>query len=474
MRIELCDMLREPALLAQAMQVEFFDTGDTFGESVVIGGIATDSREVEQGDLFVALRGERVDGASYLYDALSRGAVAVLTDRERAMPKERFLHFIAQDPVAALLRAAAWRRRQSDAFVIAVGGSTGKTTTKEALSVLLKEAGAVAHTVGNYNSTLGLPLSVLSFCEGCRFWVVEIGINHVGEMEEMVRVLSPDLAILTNVGTAHIGHFGDFSTLLCEKGKIASHLSKKGQLLAPIELPPNAFPCPRDRIRRVGNADNADFYMENVVMREKGIRGDLICPDRAITNLTWSVPGTVGLTTLTTVAAAAVLCGCGDEMVRNGLEKASMQTPRLHTFTVGERLVIDDTYNASPESVAGALEVLKYRAGARPRVAVLGDMLELGAHSEILHKTVGEAVFRSGISMLFTFGGKALQIARSAASCGMPTGAIFSFEETEKNALARAICRHAPHDAAILFKASGKMRLCEIVETIRRSDDLEC
>ena len=390
------------------------------------------------------------------------------------MPKDRFLHFIAQDPVDALLRAAAWRRRQSDAFVIAVGGSTGKTTTKEALSTLLKEGGAVANTVGNYNSTLGLPLSVLSFREGCRFWVVEIGINHVGEMEKMAQTLLPDLAILTNVGTAHIGHFGDFSTLLCEKGKIASHLSKRGLLLAPSELPFKAFPCPRDRIRRVGNGRNVDFYMENVAMSEKGVKGDLICPDRVITNLDWSVPGTVGLTTLTTVAAAAALCGCGDEMIRNGLERASVQTPRLRTFMIGERLVIDDTYNASPESVAGALEVLKYRAGTRPRVAVLGDMLELGTHSEILHKTVGEAAVRSGISMLFTFGSKALQIARSAASCGMPSGAIFSFEETEKNALARAIRCHAPHDAAILFKASGKMRLCEIVEMIRRSDHLEC
>jgi UDP-N-acetylmuramoyl-tripeptide--D-alanyl-D-alanine ligase len=285
-------------------------------------------------------------------------------------------------------------------------------------------------------------------------------------MEEMVRVLSPDLAILTNVGTAHIGHFGDFSTLLCEKGKIASHLSKKGQLLAPIELPPNAFPCPRDRIRRVGNADNADFYMENVVMSEKGIRGDLICPDRAITNLTWSVPGTVGLTTLTTVAAAAVLCGCGDEMVRNGLEKASMQTPRLHTFTIGERLVIDDTYNASPESVAGAIEVLSYRGKDRARVAVLGDMLELGAHSEMLHQAVGEAVAKAGLSMLFTYGDQALHVAKGAAACGMPLGAIFSFGRGEEHALAAAIRRHAPHAAAILFKASGKMKLGKIVEMI--------
>lgn len=466
MRIELCEMLRDPLALAEVLQARLWDRSDTLGEARCISGISTDSREVKEGDLFVALRGEREDGAAYLFDALSRGAVGVLSASASSVAHERCLQFKTDDPIAALTRAAAWRRRRSDAFVIAVGGSTGKTTTKEALFHLLSEAGTVARTKGNYNSTIGLPLSILSFKEGCRYWVTEIGINHVGEMEGMARVAAPDLAILTNVGTAHIGHFGDFSTLLCEKAKIASALSAKGVLLAPAELPIGAFPCSRDRIKRVGNRRNADFYMENVVTCEKGIKGDLICPDRVITNLNWSVPGVVGSSTLTTVAAAAVLCGCGDEMIREGLEKASLQTPRLRTFLLGDRLVIDDTYNASPESVAGALEVLAYRGKSRPRVVVLGDMLELGAHSEMLHRAVGEAVVKAGASMLFTYGEKALEIAKGAASHGMPLDAIFSFGRGEERALATAILSYTPRAAAILFKASGKMRLGKIVEMI--------
>jgi UDP-N-acetylmuramoyl-tripeptide--D-alanyl-D-alanine ligase len=210
--------------------------------------------------------------------------------------------------------------------------------------------------------------------------------------------------------------------------------------------------------------------MENVVMSEKGIKGDLICPDRVITNLEWSVPGVVGSSTLSTVAAAAVLCGCGDETIRSGLERASLQTPRLRTFLLGDRLIIEDTYNASPESVAGALEVLGYRGRDRERVAVLGDMLELGAHSETLHRAVGEAVVRAGISMLFTYGARALHIAKGAALCGVPEDAIFSFGMGEECALAEAICRYAPRSAAILFKASGKMKLGKVVEMIREND----
>jgi UDP-N-acetylmuramoyl-tripeptide--D-alanyl-D-alanine ligase len=466
MRIKLCEMLRDPVTLAEALQARLVDTSYSIGEPTRIRGIATDSREVERGDLFVALKGEREDGAAYVFDALSRGAIGILSAPLASVANEHFLQFTTDDPVAALTHAAAWRRHRSDAFVIAVGGSTGKTTTKEALSLLLSEAGAVARTEGNYNSTIGLPLTMLSFKKGCRYWVSEIGINHVGEMEGMAQAVRPDLAILTNVGTAHIGHFGDFSTLLCEKAKIASALSSRGLLLAPAELPSASFPCSRDRIKRVGNSKNADFYMENVVMSEKGIKGDLICPDRVITNLNWSVPGVVGLSTLTTVAAAAVLCGCSDEMIRQGLEKASQQTPRLHTFSLVDKLVIDDTYNASPESVAGALEVLSYRGKGRPRVAVLGDMLELGAHSEMLHQAVGEAVAKAGLSMLFTYGDQALHVAKGAAACGMPLGAIFSFGRGEEHALAAAIRRHAPHAAAILFKASGKMKLGKIVEMI--------
>ena len=466
MRIELCDMLRDPVVLAQALHARLADTSYTFGEAAKIGGIATDSREVEEGDLFVALRGKHADGAAYLFDALSRGAVGILSDSAASVAEAHCLHFTADDPIAALTSAAAWRRHKSDAFVITVGGSTGKTTIKEALSVLLSEAGSVARTKGNYNSTIGLPLSILSFEEGCDYWVTEIGINHIGEMERMIQSVCPDLAILTNVGTAHIGQFGDFSTLLFEKAKIAAALSSRGMLLAPAELPISVFPCSRDRIMRIGNSSDADFCMENVVMSENGVKADLICPDRAITNLNWSVPGVVGLSTLTTVAAAAVLCGCSDEMIRDGLERASLQTPRLRTFFLEDKLIIDDTYNASPESVAGALEVLSYRGADRPKIAVLGDMLELGSHSEILHRAVGEAVVKAGISMLFTYGDQAMHIAKGAGACGMPADAVFSFERGEERALAEGIRLHAPHSAAILFKASGRMKLGKIVEMI--------
>ncbi|MBQ8356390.1 MAG: UDP-N-acetylmuramoyl-tripeptide--D-alanyl-D-alanine ligase [Clostridia bacterium] len=461
MRIELCKALRTPYDLADAFGVPL--AGTYKGE---IRGIATDSREVKQGDLFVALPGNRTDGELYIPAAFANGAAGVLC---KTKPCENGLFFEVQDPVEALLRAAAFYRKQSGAYMIAISGSTGKTTVKEAIATVLAEQSTVAYSQGNFNSSLGFPLSVLSF-EPCTYWVAELGINHIGEMEPMARAANPDLAVLTNVGTAHIGHFVDFSNLLGEKAKLASNLSEKGILLTPAALPADVFPCPADRIRRVGEGPRSDFYMENVVMNENGVTGDLICPDRVITNLEWGVPGSVGQSTLLTVGAACALIGCSAEQIRTGLEKAGKNSPRLHTFLLGARLLIDDTYNASPESVVGALEVLRYRATYRPRVAVLGDMLELGNHAALLHRTVGEALVRSGISMLFTYGRQARHIADGARRSGMPASVIRTFEKEEGEALADAVRRFTPHNAAILFKASGRMELGRIVGMIRRSE----
>lgn len=458
MRIELCAPLRLPGALTAAM-------GVSGAPAAFVGGIATDSREVRPGDLFIALRGERADGASFLGEAIRRGAVGVMGEGLPALPYEVPLA-LRLDPIAALLRAATAYRRMSMAFVVAVSGSTGKTTAKEAIATVLAQKGSTCKSEGNYNSTLGLPLSILSFAEA-DFWVVELGVSHVGEMGQMAAAAAPDLAVLTNVGTAHVGHFGGFDALLHEKAQIASALSDRGLLLAPFDLPVSAFPCGCGRVRSMGQDRRADFYLENICMSEKGVSGDLITPYRVITNLDWSIPGRVGASTLTTVGAAAVMAGCADEQIRRGLSEAGCGTPRLSAALSGKRLLIDDCYNASPEAVVGALEVLIYRAAGRPTVAVLGDMLELGERGDALHRAIGASLARLGVSMLFTYGEKALAFAEGARMGGMTDDAVFTFDVGDEKALAKAVLRVTPENAAILFKGSGKMKMSRILAAVR-------
>lgn len=457
MRIDLLPPFDTAGALSGAMEGTL--TGDP---RTHIKGIATHSGEVQKGDLFVALKGTRTDGAAYLQDALTRGAVGVLSTPDLPPFPPPPLMITAKDPIAALCRAAAEKRRKSDAFLVAVGGSVGKTTVKEGIAALLAERGSVCATKGNFNSEIGFPLSLLSFAPS-DYFVVELGINHVGEMERMARAAQPDLAVLTNVGTAHIGKFGSFPTLLAEKSKLCVGLREKGRMLAPVELPKHLFPCKKEQIFTWGSHKKADFRLENLSADQMGICADLITPDGVITNLTWQISGRIGADTLLTLCAAAWLCGCNEHQLRRGLARAAARAPRMRVIELGGRLLIDDTYNASPEAVLNAVEAMRYRAAGRPTVAVLGDMLELGEYSEGLHRAVGAGVARQGISMLFTYGDAARYYAEGARSAGMPRSSIFLFGTGEGEALVKSLCRNIPLDATVLFKGSGKMKMGELL-----------
>ena len=458
MRIDLPSVLQDAAYLARLLQADI--SRDPIPP---IWGIATDSREVQKGDLFVALAGNHTAGARFLENARAAGAVAALVRKGILFDGMPLL--CVADPVTALLRAAGEYRRRQGELVIAVSGSTGKTTVKEALATVLSGTGRVEKSQGNFNSRIGMPLSILSMQEADH-WVLELGINHCGEMTEMARVAAPNLAILTNVGTAHIGNFGSYAALLSEKAQIAVSLQENGILLIPAALPLEGFPCACRMIHRVGKG--GDFYLENIRYSEWGTTGDLIAPDRVITNLAWPIAGGAGAAVLETVGAAAILLGLDEERIRTGLFEAGERTPRCSRIRVGKRLLIDDTYNASPEAVVTAIEGLVLIAAGRPAVAVLGDMLELGKYSAMLHRTVGRAVARSGVEQLFTYGKAALDIAKGAEDAGLSRNAIFIFDEGEQSALCEALCRTLPQDAAVLFKASGRMGLDRILSEVRR------
>lgn len=455
MRIELCHRLRDPRALADALGARLL------GECKTVRGLSTDSREVREGDLFVALRGAHTDGGDYLPQAVANGAAGVLTDGTLCC--ERGLTLTVPSVTVALLRAAGEQRARSRAFAVAVSGSTGKTTAKEGIATILAQMGHVEKTEGNFNSTLGLPLSVLSF-EKADFWVCELGISHSGEMLPMAKAICPDLAVLTGVGHAHIEHFADRNELLFEKAQIAACMRDGGRLLIPQDLPITAFPCEESVLFRTGK----DFRLERISHTPMGVRGDLIASDRVITNLGWPIPGAVGVATLTTVAAAGLLAGATEDAVRLGLEVAGRETPRMRRYFVGTRLFVQDCYNASPEATVGALEVLTHLAPHRPLVAVLGDMLELGDHASKLHFAVGQAVARLGFSCLVAYGDHAEQLAKGAMASGMTEARIRVFSKGREAALIDCACKEIPTDAAVLFKASGRMGMKEICEEIGR------
>ncbi len=458
MRIELKGELRSLPALSLALGAQMSAVGSPPCE---LGGIATDSREVRAGDLFVCLQGAKTSGERFCTDALERGATAILSARAERFPFS-YWHLSVSDTEQALLNAAAWHRRRCDPFVIAVTGSAGKTTAKEAIAAMLGDA---PHSAGNYNSTVGMPLSVLSL-KKAPYWVLELGINHKGEMQRMAGALSPDLGVLTNVGTAHIGQFGDFSTLFAQKAALAACLRPNGRFLMPSALPYAMIPTAPDRIWRFGQG--GDVFAENIVIDQSGTRCDLRGKDRVITNLVWPIPGRIGVSVITLVGAVGMLLGCEDAQIRSGLKKAGESTPRMRQILHGERLLLDDSYNASPESVIAALEALQALAAGRPSVAVLGDMCELGKYSAALHDAVGCAFADKGHSMLFTCGREASMVAAGALRKGFAQDRVFCFSKEQKEELAREICARTPSNAAILFKGSRAMALDAVVSAVRR------
>ncbi len=432
----------------------------------MLGGIATDSREVLAGDLFVALSGARRDGNSFVAEALSHGAAAVLSEKDLFLGAGSYWSLRAENAERALLALARARRRLTRASVIAISGSTGKTTVKEIVAAVLGEVGRVERSVGNFNSGIGMPLSLLGMEEADHF-VLEIGINHPGEMEPLARALAPDLAILTNVGSAHIGHFSDHHALLAEKMKISAGQTAADTLLLADSIPREAWRNAVPRVLTLGVGEKADFRVLYERHCKAGVTADIAFGDQVIPRLKWPVPGSIGVSCLAFGTAVGLLFGASAEQIAQGLLTAAAQLPRMHSLEIAGRTVIDDTYNASPEAMVGALEALCYISGTCPRAAVLGDIGELGTHAAALHAAVGECAGHSGLAQLFTYGDHALEMANGARR-GMPHSAVHAFPFGAENTLAQEILRLVPRGGVILFKASRKTALERVIKKLGR------
>ena len=461
MRVDLYPSLCDATLLAHIAG----GTLTIYGHPAPLRGISIDSRHVRPGDLFAALPGQRTRGSDHIAAAVSAGAAAVLTDVLPQAPTDCAV-ITVPDVTAALLKWAAYRRRMTGAYVIGVSGSTGKTTAKDGLYHLLQTVGSVRRTAGNFNSTVGMPLSVLAFDEA-DFWIVEIGVNHPGEMAPMAKELSPDMAVLTNVGSAHIGNFGSAETLLAEKAALTCGMNEQGILLTPEDL---KAALSRVRPRLVTFGAGGDFMPFDIENDQNGVTLTVSGQGRVMRDLYWPLPGRAGVAQVLELTAVGILLGLNDNAIRAGIAAAGQNTPRLRRYTVGERLLIDDAYNASPEATEAALETLRYMAGIRPAVAVLGDMLELGDYALPLHEAVGKAAAKTGLHQLWCCGQYANILANGAKKAGFAEDRIFCIDGINVCELAKELRRNTPRDAVILFKASHAAGLYDAVRLMQISE----
>ena len=455
-------------------------------EAWLITHICTDSREADGNTLFCAIRGERVDGHDYVGKAASLGCAAFLCER---LPDDRpaaaYAAILVPDTVEAMGRLAGARRAGDlrDMPVTAVTGSVGKTTAKEMICAVLSAEKQVFKKDGNYNSTIGLPLSFLEIPANAECAVLEMGMSSRGEIAAMTEAVRPDIAVIANVGSSHLEYLGTRENIARAKLEIARGLREGGILLINGDEPLLAhlgqdfgedLPVIPDGIStlRVSltGAEGADYVARGITARHGGMCFDLITPDGIWRDLWIPAVGEHLVWAASFAAAVGQLSGLTEGQVRAGLATYRPADMRQNIRAVGDVTVIEDCYNAAPESMRAALNVLHLTAAsvsASRRIAVLGDMKELGTDTVALHRDVGRCAFERGVDILVTVGELGAEIARGAMEAGMDSAAVAVTGGADTYAATadylKTILREGDH---VLFKASRSMKLETMVEAL--------
>lgn len=434
--------------------------GTLLGEDREFGAVTQDSRKLGPGQLFVALKGERFDGHDFLPEAEKLGAAGALVERQRtlALPQVRVPD--ARQALGAY--AAAWRRH-FELPLVGVTGSSGKTTLKEMIASVLKQRGATVATRGNMNNDIGMPLTLLELDASDRYAVIEMGTNHPGEIEYLVKLAHPSVGVVTNAGPAHLEFLKDVAGVAREKGAMFSCLPAGG--IAVINADDPYAPLWREMAgqrRQVtfGFGSHADFHPLSGVL-EQGAGGNwcftLECP-AGRTEIQVSLPGRHNVANALAAAAAAVSAGASLEDVQRGLAAAPATAGRLIVSPgINGCRLIDDTYNANPLSLAAAVE-FAVSFGGKSWLA-LGDMGELGASAVRLHAESGARARALGIERLYAFGPHSQHAAEAFGA-----GARW-FEDV--NALNRALRTELGAEVTLLVKGSRSMRMERVVEALR-------
>lgn len=430
-----------------------------------VDGISIDSRTVAAGDFFIAIRGDRFDGHHFLADALARGARGIVVEAAVAYATAASIAADADtvvigvgDTTRALQQTARDVRRRAGARVVAITGSAGKTTTKEVAAEFLAARYRVFRNKGNLNNHIGLPLSLLELRSRPEVAVVELGMNHPGEIRTLVEIAEPEVRVWTNVGDAHLGFFASADAMADAKAEILSGAKPDDVLVANaddrrITARLGAF---AGRLTMFGIEQPAD--VRAVTVEERGLEGIAATVRTPIGEIDIETP-LLGLGNLANVLAATAIALQFDVPLDDVKARAAMLRPAHRRGELlrlpGGLTLIDDSYNSSPVALRRALHTLKTATGSARKVAVLGEMLELGAHAAALHEQCGIEAAGSGLDLLIAVGGpSARALADAALRAGMPETAV-SYVPTNTEAATLALQRTRPGDLVLVKGSRG-------------------
>ncbi len=436
--------------------------------------ITTDTRKIAAGDLFIALRGENFDGADFAADALHKGAAAVLVNGplsasvQKDLKKEKGTVLIVPDTLKAYQEIAhAWRMK-FDIPVVAITGSNGKTTTKDLTAAVLSGRGAVCRTAANYNNEVGLPLTLLGITEDDTAAVVEIGMRGLGQIAALAPVAAPNIGIVTNVCEVHMELLGSIENIAKAKAELVEAIPVGGTVLLNADdervAAMRSMAADGVRILTYGIGADADIRAEALRLAAGGSQFMVTWGNE---RHDYSIPlaGRHNVSNALAALAAGFVLGCTPQEMQAGLRTLTPTKMRYEVHEIGARRFINDAYNASPSSMCAAIETTASLYHGR-RIAVLGDMLELGAAAEEAHREIGKRVAELGFAALVTYGEQARWMHKAAEAAGCSV----CYHAESHEAAAKYLREMLVDGDTVLFKGSRGMKMEQIIALLTEEE----
>ncbi|MCR8634967.1 UDP-N-acetylmuramoyl-tripeptide--D-alanyl-D-alanine ligase [Paenibacillus radicis (ex Xue et al. 2023)] len=443
--------------------------------SLLIQGVSKDTRTLQPGNLYVPLIGESFDGHRFLDDAIAKGASASLWQRDHELPPHSIPFILVEDTLAALQQLAKNYRSELDIRIVGITGSNGKTTTKDMTASVLSTTFKVHKTLGNYNNHIGLPLTLLQLEEDTAVAVLEMGMSGRGEIRFLSELAEPEVVVITNIGEAHLLQLGSREEIARAKTEILAGLQQDGTLIYFGDEPLIDKVLPElqaadgmkahryDRVRFGASSNNEWFPVET----KTDTAGTHFRLNR-MESTEFYIPLLGFHNVINSLAAIAVGVhfGVPSTAIADGLKKSVMTSMRIELMKAPSGLtILNDAYNASPASMKAALKLLVELTGYSRKIAVLGDMLELGDQEVEFHREIGRILNPKEIDRVFVFGQLSEHLA-DEASRKYPPGKVVVFDD--KNRLAQALASFTASDDIVLVKGSRGMKLEQVVALLQQ------
>jgi len=443
------------------------------GSNLSFSGVSIDSRTISARDIFVAIRGNFHDGHVFAGEAIKLGVKGLIIDGREAtrLPCEKWkkagiLCVGVEDTVKALGRLASYNRIRSGVTVVAITGSNGKTTTRGMTAEVVSRRFETLSTPGNLNNEIGLPLTLLKLSPSHKWAVVELGMNHPGEIERLARISKPDIGIITNIGPAHLEGLNSLEGVMNAKGELIDGINPAGTavLNADDEMVMNIARRTSKKVLLFGFSGNALVRASMVEVKRYATSFTLLLPEETV-SVDLPVSGRFMVTNALAAASTGYLAGLSASEIKAGLENITPEKGRMNIFTLSNGItIIDDTYNANPGSMEAAIKTLLELKADNRGVLVAGDMLELGKHSAKMHEKTGALCAESGIARLYATGQFAENTADGAVGNGM---SIDSIVKGSHDNILEDITRWLVEGDWVLVKGSRAMGMEKIVSKLK-------